>query len=170
LEVKDWLQDPFMENRGYRELKSLNTKQDELWRIFHYSTRLKLNGADFFCRQVIDTARMSENTQLEWYLDAFFFELMAACDILLQELNIVYAYDLSLKPEGVRWNNKNKNKFMKKLPEEIFNLIEEERKKERKIGFIKSNGTETQQLITIVSPKVDIKCGGEMTLFILHMV
>jgi hypothetical protein len=55
---------------------------------------------------------------------------MAACDTLLQELNIVYAYDSGLKPESVRWNSKNKNKFMKKLPEKIFTYIEEERKKD----------------------------------------
>jgi len=131
---EDWLQDPLMKiGKGsyqYRKLKNLDEKQYELWQIFHYATGLKLNGANFFCTKVIDTARMSEDTKLEWYLDGFFFELMAAFDIILQELNTVYAYDLQLKLETVRWNDNNKNKFMRKLPEEIFNLIEAERKKD----------------------------------------
>ncbi|MBA7684494.1 hypothetical protein ES703_92890 [subsurface metagenome] len=131
---EDWLQDPLMKiGKGsfqYLELKSLDKNQYDLWQSFHFATRLKLNGASFFCTKVIDTARTSEDVQLEWYLDAFFFELMAACDTLLQELNIIYAYDLGLKPEHVRWNSKEKNKFMKRLPEVILNHIEAERRKD----------------------------------------
>ena len=131
---EDWLQDPLQikeEDGSYRwrKLKSNDEKQYQEWKLFHYATRLKLNGAKFFYAKVIDTAHTSED-ELRWYLDAFFFELMAACDILLQELNIAYAYDLGLEPEHVRWNNKKKNKFMEKLPEEIFNHIEAERKKD----------------------------------------
>jgi len=130
---EDWLQDPLMEiGKGsyrYRKLKSPNEKQYQEWRLFHYSTRLKLKGANFFYTKVIDTARTSED-ELRWYLDAFFFELIAACDILLQELNIIYEYDLDLQPNKVRWNTRKKNRFMERLPEEIFNLIEAERKKD----------------------------------------
>ena len=126
---EDWLQDPLMEiGKGsyqYRKLKNLDEKQYEQWRIFHYATGLKLNGANFFCTKVIDTARTSENLQLRWYLDAFFFELMAACDTLMQELNTVYAYDLQLKPEAVRWN-----KIKGKLPNELVKYVEEERRKD----------------------------------------
>ena len=132
LSSEDWLQDPLVKNRGYRKLKSSNAEQDDKqsnWKLFHYSTRLKLNGAKFFYAKVIDTAHTSED-ELRWYLDAFFFELIAACDTLLQEVNTVYAYDLQLKPEAVRWNNKKKNKFMERLPEEIFNHIEAERRKD----------------------------------------
>jgi len=129
LEVEDWLQDPLMEiSKGsyqYRKLKNLDEKQYELWRIFHYATGLKLNGANFFCTKVIDTARTSEDIQLEWYLDAFFFELMSAYDTLLQELNIVYAYDLGLKPEGVRWKA-----IKDKLPTKLSEYMEEEQGKE----------------------------------------
>jgi len=121
---KDWLQDPLMENNNYRKLKSHNTEQYKDWRLFHYTTRLKLNGANFFCTKVIDIARTSED-ELEWYLDAFFFELMAACDTLLQELNTVYAYDLQLKLEAVRWN-----KIKGKLPNELVKYMEEERRKD----------------------------------------
>ncbi len=123
---EDWLQDPLMENKNYRKLKNLDEKQYERWRIFHYATGLKLGGANFFCTKAIDTARTSEDLQLRWYLDAFFFELMAACDTLLQELNTVYAYDLQLKPEAVRWNNKIKGK----LPNELVKYVEEERRKD----------------------------------------
>jgi len=126
---EDWLQDPLMEiGKGsypYRKLKNLDEKQQELWQIFHYATGLKLRGAYFFCTKVIDTARTSEDTKLRWYLDAFFFELRAACDILLQELNTVYAYDLQLKPEAVRWN-----KIKGKLPNELAKYVEEERRKD----------------------------------------
>ncbi len=130
---EDWLKDPLEIGKDPYKPRQLKSPKDEEqcgeWHLFHYTTRLKLNGANFFCTKVIDTAHTPED-ELRWYLDAFFFELMSACDILLQELNIVYAYDLGLKPEGVRWNNKNKNKFMKKLPEEILSLIKAERKKD----------------------------------------
>jgi len=48
-EVEDWLQDPLreIENGAYkpRKLKSpVDDKQNDLWRIFHYATGLKLNG------------------------------------------------------------------------------------------------------------------------------
>ena len=127
VEIEDWLKDPLMKNGGFRKLKSSNAEQDDKqsdWKCFHYATRLKLNGAKFFYAEVIDIARMPED-ELEWYLDGFFFELMAACDILLQELNTVYAYDLQLKPEAVRWN-----KIKGKLPNELAKYVEEERRKD----------------------------------------
>ncbi len=141
---EDWLQDPLRvksESVSYkrRELKSpIDDKQNDLWWSFHFATRLKLDGADFFCRQALGTASMPDDLglpllahrQTEWYLEAFFFELMSAYDTLLQELNIVYAYDSALKPEDVRWIDKKKTKFMENLPEKIFNSIEEGRKKD----------------------------------------
>jgi len=39
-------------------------------------------------------------------------------------LNIVYAYDLQLKPDAVRWN-----KIKGKLPDELVKYVEEERRK-----------------------------------------
>ena len=125
---EDWLKDPLREIDGGeykpRKPKNLNDEQSSDWRLFHYTTRLKLNGANFFCTKVIDTARTSED-ELRWYLDAFFFELMAACDILLQELNTVYAYNLQLQPEAVHWN-----KIKGKLPNELVKYAEEERRKD----------------------------------------
>jgi len=132
---EDWLEDPLrrIENDSYkfRELKS-NDKQNGLWRSFHFATRLKLDGADHFCRQVLGAASMPDDLglpllahrQLKWYLDAFFFELMSACDTLLQELNIVYAYDLGLKPEDVLLG-----KIKGKLPKILAEYMEKERGK-----------------------------------------
>ena len=113
-EIEDWLQDPLrkIENGTYktRKLKAPKDNQNGLWFSFHFATRLKLDGADFFCRQALGAASMSDawglpllaHRQLKWNLEAFFFELMSAYDTLLQELNIVYAYDSECKPWHVR--------------------------------------------------------------------
>jgi len=134
---EDWLQDPLriIEGGSYksRKLKSHNEQQSSRWQSFHFATRLKLDGADHFCRQVLGAVSMPDNLglpllahrQLKWYLDAFFFELMSAYDTLLQELNIVYAYDLGLKPEDVHWG-----KIKDKLPPELREYVEEERGKQ----------------------------------------
>jgi len=141
---EDWLQDPLMEiGKGsyqYRKPKSLDERQYELWRMFHFTTRLKLDAADHFCRQVLGAASMPEDLglpllahrELKWYLDAFFFESMSAYEVLLQELNIVYAYDLGLKPDEVRWKDhwKKKDNIRKKLPEELVKYMEKEWEKE----------------------------------------
>ncbi len=55
IEIEDWLQDPLrkIENGTYktRKLKAPKDNQNDLWFSFHFATRLKLDGADFFCRQ-----------------------------------------------------------------------------------------------------------------------
>jgi len=129
---EDWLQDPLrgIDNK-FRELKSLSDEQNDLWQSFHFSTRLKLDGADHFCRQVLGAASrpfdlglpLLADRQLRWYLDAFFFELMSAYDTLLQELNIVC--DLGLKSKDVRWDT-----LKGKLPEKLGKYMEEEREEE----------------------------------------
>lgn len=128
--IEDWLEDPFIEmSKGSNKTRQLKYPKGEdqygNWQLFHYSTNLKLNGAKFFCKNVIDATQMSKNEQLEWYLDAFFFELMAACNTLLQELNTVYAYDLKLEPESVRWD-----KIKDKLPKELVKYIKREQGKD----------------------------------------
>ena len=155
---EDWLQDPLMEieNGSYkpRKLKTPKDNQNDLWFGFHFATRLKLDGAAYFCRQALGAASMPDNLglhllahrQTEWYLEAFFFELMSAFETLLQELNIIYAHDLKLKPEKIRWNDKNRNKFMKKLPDNILKNIATE----RRTGSTKYKSTEIQQLIIIL--------------------
>ncbi len=138
----DWQKDPLRvivdSSPKFLKLKNSKDNQNDRWRSFHFATRLKLDGADYFCRQALGAASRPDDLGLpllahrliRWYLDAFFFELMAAYDTLLQELNTVYAYDLQLKPDAVRWNTTKKNKFMKKLPENIVEYINEERKKD----------------------------------------
>lgn len=138
IDGEDWLKDPLrkIENGSYkrRKLKSpIDDKQNDLWWSFHFATRLKLDGGEHFCRQVLGAASMPYNQglpllahrQLEWYLGAFFFELVSAYDTLLQELNIVY--NLGLKPEAVRWSDKKKTKFIENLPEKIFKSLEKGR-------------------------------------------
>lgn len=131
---KDWLEDPLM--IGYykfRKLRSRNVNQNDSWRTFHFTTRLKLDGAAFFCRQLLGAASMPDDIglpllahrQTKWYLDAFFFELMSAYDTLTQELNIAFAYDLKLIPDKVRlWKIKNK------LPKDLSKYMKEESDKE----------------------------------------
>lgn len=136
---ENWQEDPLIKISKspyyrYRPRKNLTAKQYSNWRPFHFATRLKLDGADFFCRQALGAASMSDDLglpllahrQKEWYLEAFFFELMSAYDTLLQELNIVYAYDLGLKPEDVRWGKKIKNR----LPQKIVENIDKERRQD----------------------------------------
>ena len=72
-------------------------------------------------------------SQLKWYLDAFFFEIISAYDTLLQELNVVY--DMGLKPKQVRWANRNtkESKFLSSLKaksSKVFDYMEKERKEE----------------------------------------
>ena len=61
---EDWLEDPLSEKgRNYRKLKNPNKGQD-LWKSFHFSTRLKLDAADYFCRQLLGAASMPDNLGL----------------------------------------------------------------------------------------------------------
>ncbi len=127
---EDWLKDPLREigKACYkpRELKS-PLIDGTAWRLFHYSTRLKLKGAKFFCTKVIDTASTSED-ELRWYLDAFFFELMAACDTLLQEINVVY--NLGIDIDKVSWRTMKDELAKSKLASKLGKYMEEERGKE----------------------------------------
>ncbi len=142
---EDWLQDPLRIAEGnsyrWRTLKSSDERQNDLWQIFHFSTRLKLNAAEHFCRQMLGAASMSYNlglpllafSQLKGYRDAFCCEIIAADDTLLQELNVVY--DMGLKPKQVRWIKRNtkESKFLillKAKSSEVFGYMEKERKEE----------------------------------------
>ncbi len=135
MKVEDWLKDPLTEigtgSYKSRKLKNLPKEQQDLWESFHFSTRLKLEGADYFCRQVLGMASRPDNLgfpllayrALNWYLDAFFFELTSAYDTLLQELNITYFNELGLKTEQVKWSA-----IKDKLPEELLEYMDKERK------------------------------------------
>jgi hypothetical protein len=141
LEIEDWLQDPLIKKESNvnkpRKLRNVNNNQQDNWFSFHFATRLKLDGADYFGRQALGAASMPDDLGLpllahrltEWCLEAFFFELVSSYETLLQELNVVFSYDLGLRPEQVRWDDRKSNAFMKKLPQNILKTITEERSK-----------------------------------------
>ena len=130
---EDWLEDSLVKTRGdsykSRKLKNRCEEQSNRWSSFHFATRLKLDGADYFCRQALGAASMPDNLglpllahrHLMWYFDAFFSQLVSAYDTLLQELNVVYAKDLALNPEQVRWD-----RIKGKIPNELAKYIEKE--------------------------------------------
>ncbi len=181
-DVEDWLQDPLRKKvKGSYKHRKLNNphdnQQNELWWNFHFATRLKLDGSDYFCRQVLGAASMPydlglsllAHRHLKWHLDAFFFELMSAYDTLLQELNIVYAYDLGLKPDNVRWNERIKNKFMEKLPEEIFKYVKETRKKDWFYKIRNYRNTATHHYL-VPTGSYTIGLGGKPWDYVEHKV
>lgn len=130
----DWLRDPLMiigeSHVEYFNPRGLNSTLKDDWESFHFSTRLKLEGAVYFCSQVLGAISLPTSLglpllahrMLEWYVDAFFFELQSAYDILLQELNVVYASDLSLDVEAVRWE-----RIKTKLNDSLCQYMESER-------------------------------------------
>lgn len=132
LDNLDWLEDPFLvmdQSLDFTNPKHLDAELAERWQTFHFSTRLKLEGAEHFCRQVFGAASMPDDLgllllahrQLKWYLDAFFFELMAAWNTLLQELNIAYHRPLPLDMGKVKWSSIKAN-----VPEELRLYIDKE--------------------------------------------
>ncbi len=110
---QDWITDPLQitnsSTREYLYPKGLEKEQADKWESFHFSTRLKLEAADHFCRLLLGVVSMPDNLGFptlayrlsKWYLDAYFFELISAYDILIHELNVVYAQTLGLEPENV---------------------------------------------------------------------
>lgn len=111
----------------YKKTRSLDETAYENWKIAHFSTRLKLEGADHFCRLALGAASMPHDlglpllarSQTKWYLDAFFFELMSAYDTLLQELNVVY--EINLGVDKACWSS-----MKDKLPADLVDLMESE--------------------------------------------
>jgi hypothetical protein len=94
----------------YLAARGLDNKLTKMWQGYHFSARLKLEAASHFCEQLQSAATMPDDiglpllvhSEFKWY-DAFFFELLSAYEILLQELNIVLASHLNLGPEEVSW-------------------------------------------------------------------
>ena len=130
--MNDWLADPLMSvdsQFSYKEL-ARSTDPDQHWKGYHFSTRLKLEAADCFCRQLLGVAQLPydlglpllAHRQSKWLLDVFFFELVSAYDMALQGINVIY--DMGLKPEEVKWGNvKHKKKLM---PSELFSYMSKE--------------------------------------------
>lgn len=127
--MDDWLEDPLaVRKKGslkYKQPKSLQENTRQNWKTFHFSTRLKLEAADHFCRLAIGAASVPYDfglptlaySQIKWYLDAFFFELISAYDTLLQEINVVYAVNLNI--ENVKWKS-----MRNELPIPLVDLME----------------------------------------------
>lgn len=131
--MDDWLQDPLIKEGSfeYKQPTALNGQIYEKWRTFHFATRLKLDGADYFCRLLLGAASMPTDLGLpllahrltKWYLDAFFFELMSAYDTLLQEINVLYKVKLDI--DKVNWES-----IKGKLSSTLKILMEKERETE----------------------------------------
>ncbi len=129
--MADWLEDPLVVREegsfGYKKPRSLDETAYENWKVAHSSTRLKLEGADHFCRLALGAASMPHDcglpllarSQTKWYLDAFFFELMSAYGTLLQELNVVYKVNLDVNE--VKWSS-----IKGKLPITLVELMEKQ--------------------------------------------
>lgn len=146
--MSSWPEDDLTKLEGNRLLgrtpKALQEDAFSKWRTFHFATRLKLQGADHFCRIAIGAASMPDDMglpllahrQTEWYLDAFFFELMSAYDILLQEMNIIYRMDLSL--DEVKWAL-----IKSHLPHQIKTVMEKERETDwfKRLSWYRNTGT-----------------------------
>lgn len=132
--MADWLEDPLMIHeeglKSYGQSKSLQNDAWKKWRTFHFSTRLKLEAADHFCRLALGAVSMPCDLglphlaykQTKWYLDAFFFELMSAYYALLQEINVVYALNLDMRE--VKWSSIKGNR--NKVPTRLVDLMERE--------------------------------------------
>lgn len=125
--LPDWLHDPLLTipptKWQYESLKDPDGKGT--WQSFHFATRVKMDGAAYFCGKVLGATSMPDGIGLDllahreklWYLDAFFMELMAAYECLLQELNVVYGAGLAIG--GVRWPI-----MKKRVPETMFKHFE----------------------------------------------
>ncbi len=135
---EDALNDPLMEfgrrPMEYIKPKDIAANQFVGWKASHFSTRLKLQGADYFLRQILGAASRPEDLSLpllafslfHWYLDAFFFELISASDTLFQELKAVYCPDL---PTTTPITTVQKEVMKSQsLPEDLREFIEQERK------------------------------------------
>lgn len=130
--VTGWLEDALIAVPwDEEELHSMDLTEDEQrrlrnWRSFHLSTKFKLEAADYFCRLILGLASMPDmratdfvNTLISWHLDAFFYELMSAYGVLLQELNT--ACRVGLKVPDVKWKA-----LRSKLPCSVRKLMEDE--------------------------------------------
>ncbi|MDY6836007.1 MAG: Cthe_2314 family HEPN domain-containing protein [Chloroflexota bacterium] len=128
----DWLEDPLVST--YREFKYKHLKdkaaQDSLWEDYHFCSRLKLDAADYYCRQLLGMAQLPYESglpllahrQFKWSLDIFFFELVSAYDMVLQEINALYG--LGLEPENVKWRTiKGNSKY---IPNDLFDYMSKE--------------------------------------------
>jgi hypothetical protein len=125
--VEDWLADPLMKYiKADRRQQIATSFNVERWWSFHLATRLKLDGAVYFCTQVLGAAKLPIEVglptlidrQRAWFGDSFLLHLHSACETLLQEINVVYGF--GLRESTVKWRHNpdapnRDSKFKKKL-------------------------------------------------------
>jgi len=144
----DWLADPLMSIGSqfvYKEL-ARSTDPDQHWKGYHFCTRLKLEAADYFCRQLLGMSQapftsglpLLAHRQFKWSLDVFFFELVSAHDMALQEINAIYG--MGLEPEKVDWHNIERKKDH--MPSDLFSHVSKEWGSEwfRKVRDLRNTG------------------------------
>ena len=127
----------------YLKAKTASTESCESWTSFHFNTRLKLNGVDYFLRQLRGATFRPDHLGLpllaysfrQWYLDAFFLELMSAYESLIQELNAICECGVKMTDHHML------SKVKQKLPPDLVILIEEERKRDwfRKLQWYRNS-------------------------------
>ena len=136
----------------YLETSNTESESYRSWTSFHFDTRLKLNGADYFLRQLMGSISRPDRIGSpllafhfrQWHLDAFFFELMAAYEILIQELNAIYVCGVKSYDPSIF------SKVKRELPEDLANLLEEEQKKDwfKKLRWYRNSITHRSRNIT----------------------
>ncbi len=136
--MEDWLADPLMKyieaDRRQQIATSFNVDR---WCLFHLATRLKLDGAVYFCTEVLGAAQLPSavglpsliDRQLVWFGDSFLFHLHSACETLLQEINVVYGF--GLPEDTVKWgNNQSFKTKLEDVDPQLARLIQDTRERE----------------------------------------
>ncbi|GEM_PF-3791574 len=114
LHPRDWSDDPLHQTLG--QLRDIQSKVDKEtstalhnWSVFHWSTRFKLEAAEYHAKVIRHINRTPVNDEEDtvhyrlrhWQFDEFFFQLIGAFDTLLQEINALYK--LGLNTKKVNW-------------------------------------------------------------------
>lgn len=119
LQPRDWSDDPLHQTLG--QLRDIQSKVDEgtslalhNWAVFHWSTRFKLESADYHAKVLRHIHRASLNDEEDavhyrlrhWQFGELFFQLSGAFDTLLQEINVLNM--MGLDSENVDWETLSK--------------------------------------------------------------
>lgn len=155
----DWLFDPLTDiNKSYlyATMKNLDSELNDKWAKYHFSTRVKLEALDYFCRQIIGVTSIPSDVGLSkmarrliiWNLDAFFFEMVAAHERLMQELNILYGRNDKLSTASVNWHS-IKDNFMDRIPQKLVMYVDQTVKKDwfRKIRWYRDAATQHRSIM-----------------------
>lgn len=119
--IEDPLYSASVKTAQFKRFAHLDDREQNNWEVFHWSARSKLEAAVYFYSQVQGWAspspawrwRYEPTAFLDWYLDAFFYELVSVFDVLLQEINVVYR--CGLNTDEVRWLSTNGTRGIREL-------------------------------------------------------